>query len=48
MTAEEEEDGMKDQVDFFRDSGIARIRAVVERTICAEKKWRILRNESFF
>ena len=47
MTAEVEEDGMKDKVDFFRDSGIARFRAVVERTICAVKKWRILRNESF-
>ena len=40
-------DGMKDKVDFFRDSGIAKFRAVVERTICAVKKWRILRNESF-
>ena len=47
MTAEVEEDGMKDQVHFFRDAGIARFRAVVERTICAVKKWRILRNESF-
>jgi hypothetical protein len=38
---------MKDQVHFFRDAGIARCRAVVERTICAVKKWRILRNKSF-
>ena len=47
MTAEEVEGGIRDQVHFFRDAGIARFRAVVERAIGAVKKWRLLENEAF-
>ncbi len=47
MTAEEMEDGMLDQHDYFRDVGIARFRAVVEWAIGAVKKWKILENECF-
>ena len=47
MTAEEMEDGMLDQCDYFRDAGIARFRAVVEQVIGAVKKWKIMENECF-
>ena len=47
MTAEEMEDGMLDQHNYFRDAGIARFRAVVEQVIGAVKKWKILENECF-
>ena len=42
MTAEQMEDGMLDQLNYFRDAGIARFRAVVEQVIGAVKKWKIM------
>jgi hypothetical protein len=44
MTADEEVENARDGVDYSRDPNIAPHRAVVERTIGAIKKWRVLKN----